>query len=155
MHEVAWGRDDSPLVLESEPVSISRETTFDRDLHAVRDRQELGQIFTGLCSKLALDLQRKGYVAKTIGIKLRYDDFRISTRDQTAPTYTADAATIRKLAGLCLKRVPLDKRLRLLGVRASALAKAGSIPVFEQNTSLVQSVRPQDAIKIIATDQLF
>ena len=35
-----------PVVTESEPVSMSRETTFDRDLHAVRDRAELGAIFT-------------------------------------------------------------------------------------------------------------
>ena len=91
MHEVAWGRDDSPVVTESEPVSMSRETTFERDLHAVRDRAELGAIFTDLCEQLADDLQRKGYVGKTIGIKLRYDDFKIATRDQTMDHYTADA----------------------------------------------------------------
>ena len=153
MHEVAWGRDDSPITLESEPVSISRETTFDRDLHAVRDRQALGDIFTELCNKLAGDLQRKGYVAKTIGIKLRYDDFKIATRDHTAQGHTADALTIRQLAGLCLKRVPLDKRLRLLGVRASALAKAGTNHVLEQNMPLVQSGRAESAIKTIAIDQ--
>ena len=155
MHEVAWGRDNSPITLESEPVSISRETTFDRDLHAVRDRQALGEIFTELCSKLAGDLAAKGYVAKTIGIKLRYDDFRIATRDHTAQGHTADALVIRQLAGLCLKRVPLDKRLRLLGVRASALAKADSIPVLEQNKPLVQIVRAESATKSIAGDQLF
>ena len=71
MHDAAWGRDDRPVVTESEPVSMSRETTFDRDLHAVRDRIELGTIFTDLCKQLASDLQRKGYVGKTIGIKLR------------------------------------------------------------------------------------
>ncbi len=49
MHEAAHGRDERPVVLESEPVSISRETTFERDLHAVRDRAELGAIFTTLC----------------------------------------------------------------------------------------------------------
>ena len=155
MHEVSWGRDESPITLESEPVSISRETTFDRDLHAVRDKQALGEIFTELCGKLAADLQRKGYVAKTIGIKLRYDDFKIATRDHTAQSHTADALMIRKLAGLCLKRVPLDQRLRLLGVRASALAKAGGSAVFEQNTPLAQSIPTALAIKNIATDQLF
>ncbi|RQO82239.1 DNA polymerase IV [Acidovorax sp. FJL06] len=128
MHRVAWGRDDSPVVTESEPVSMSRETTFDRDLHAVRDKAELSAIFTDLCLRLAEDLQRKGYVARTIGIKLRYDDFKIATRDHTADLYTADGATIRQLAGQCLKRVPLDKRLRLLGVRASTLARLGEAP---------------------------
>ena len=127
MHEVAWGRDDRPVVTHSEPVSISRETTFERDLHAVRDRAELGAIFTQLCGKLADDLNRKGYKAKTIGIKLRYDDFKIATRDHTGAEPVQDAIAIRQLAGQCLKRVPLDKKLRLLGVRASSLVKSGTV----------------------------
>ncbi|MGJ7580930.1 Y-family DNA polymerase [Variovorax sp. RHLX14] len=126
MHEVAWGRDDRPVVTESEPVSMSRETTFERNLHAVRDRAELGAIFTHLCEKVAEDLQRKGYVGKTIGIKLRYDDFRIATRDQTIDRFIADAKAIRQTAGQCLKRVPLDRPLRLIGVRVGALVRVGS-----------------------------
>ena len=126
MHEVAWGRDERPVVTESEPVSMSRETTFERDLHAVRDRAELGAIFTWLCEKVAEDLQRKGYVGKTIGIKLRYDDFRIATRDQTIDQFTDDARLIRQSAGMCLKRVPLERPLRLLGVRVGTLVRADS-----------------------------
>src|SRR6478752_6843599 len=111
MHDAAWGRDDRPVVTESEPVSMSRETTFDRDLHAVRDRAELGAIFTDLCTRVAEDLQRKGYVGRTIGIKLRYDDFRTATRDVTLDQPTDDPAAIRRAAGQCLKRVPLDRKL--------------------------------------------
>ena len=122
MHRAAWGRDERPVVTESEPVSISRETTFERDLHAVQDKAELGAIFTRLCEQLAADLQRKGYVGKTIGIKLRYDNFQGATRDQTLDTYTADARAIRQAAGQCLKRVPLERKLRLLGVRVGSLA---------------------------------
>jgi len=156
MHEAAWGRDDRPVITESEPVSMSRETTFDRDLHAVRDKQTLSAIFTELCEKLGEDLQRKGYVARTIGIKLRYDDFKIATRDQTAESYTADGATIRKIAGQCLKRVPLDKRLRLLGVRAATLARLGEEPSIEKKGLSAQSARSQAATEFIAsTDQLF
>jgi DNA polymerase-4 len=155
MHEAAWGRDDRPVVTVSEPVSMSRETTFDRDLHAVRDKAELGAIFTRLCEQVAADLQRKGYLAKTIGIKLRYDDFKSATRDQTLEQFTADAKTIRKIAGLCLKRVPLDKRLRLLGVRAATLVKAGEESIYEQNRHVAQSGRAHTATEIVATDQLF
>ena len=126
MHEAAWGRDDRPVVTESEPVSMSRETTFERDLHAVRDKAELGAIFTDLCERVAEDLRRKGYVGKTIGIKLRYDNFQIATRDQTIGHFTGDPKLIRKIAGQCLKRVDLTRRLRLLGVRVGKLAKAGS-----------------------------
>ena len=157
MHEVAWGRDDRPVVTSSEPVSMSRETTFDRDLHAVRDKTALSALFTDLCTKLAADLQRKGYAAKTIGIKLRYDDFKIATRDQTLEGYTMDAKTIRQMAGQCLKRVPLDKKLRLFGVRAGTLeklenlAKTAESSTFQvSNRASDQSIRARAAPEIIA-----
>ncbi len=126
MHDAAHGRDTRPIVTTSEPVSISRETTFERDLHAQRDKAELGAIFTRLCQQVADDLARKGYVGKTIGIKLRYDDFKCVTRDLTLDACTGDAQAIRHAAGLCLKRVPLTQRLRLLGVRVGSLARAGA-----------------------------
>jgi len=113
---------DRDVVTVSEPKSISRETTFERDLSATRDRSELSRIFTSLCAGVASDLQRKGYVARTIGIKLRYEDFHIVTRDLTLPAPTADPAVIRRAAGECLRRVALEQRLRLLGVRASTLS---------------------------------
>ena len=127
LHEASHGRDERAVITYSEPKSISRETTFERDLHAVRDRAELGAIFTELCVQLAGDLARKGYASKTIGIKLRFDDFKSVTRDLSLPAHTLDAATIRRAAGECLKRVDLSRRLRLLGVRAGALAKLSDL----------------------------
>ncbi|HMS27672.1 MAG TPA: DNA polymerase IV [Burkholderiaceae bacterium] len=135
LHRAGWGKDDNPVSLNSEPVSISRETTFDRDLHAVRDKAELGAIFTKLCEQLAADLQRKAYVGKTIGIKVRYTDFKSATRDQTLDFYTDDAATIRQAAGLCLKRMPLMQRLRLLGVRVGSLMKSEAVVTPPKQTS--------------------
>jgi len=126
MYEAAWGWDDRPVVTESEPVSMSRETTFERDLHAVRDRAQLRELFTTLCERLAEDLQRHGYVGKTIGVKLRYDNFQRATRDQTIEGYTNDATLIRRTAGLCLKRAPLERRLRLLGVKVAGLVRSDS-----------------------------
>ncbi|MDD2729072.1 DNA polymerase IV [Malikia sp.] len=127
MFDAARGRDDSPVVTHSEPVSISRETTFERDLHAVHDKAELGALFTRLCEQVAADLKAKGYVGRTIGIKLRYDDFQSVTRDLTVEQHTADAREIRRHAGQCLKRVDLTRRLRLLGVRVGTLARAGKL----------------------------
>mgnify|MGYP001180990342 CR=1 FL=1 len=122
--EAAHGRDERPLSYSRDPKSISRETTFERDLHAKHDREELGALFTRLCERLADDLKRKGVVAKSVGVKLRQDDFRIVTRELTMDRYTADAAVIRRHAGLCLKRMPLERRFRLLGVRAGHLLAA-------------------------------
>ncbi|MEG0053199.1 MAG: DNA polymerase IV [Comamonas sp.] len=123
LHDAAWGRDERAVETESEPVSMSRETTFERDLHAVHDRAELGAIFTDLCQRVADDLQRKGYLGRTVGIKLRFDDFKIATRDQTLALPMQDGQTIRQAAGQCLKRVPLGKRLRLLGVKVGGLIR--------------------------------
>ena len=139
LHRASWGKDDNPISLNSEPVSISRETTFDRDLHAVKDKAELGAIFTKLCEQLAGDLQRKGYQGKTIGIKVRYANFKGATRDQTLDIYTDDAATIRQAAGLCLKRMPLTQKLRLLGVRVGGLIKKSDDTKVESLSTPVES----------------
>ena len=126
LHEAAHGRDERAVVTWSEPKSISRETTFERDLHPVRDRQALSRIFTDLCMGLTDDLRRKGYAGRTIGLKLRYDDFRTVTRDRTLDAPTQDMRVIRRAAGECLKSVNLDRKIRLLGVRASSLEAAGA-----------------------------
>jgi DNA polymerase-4 len=123
LHDAANGIDDRPLVTHGEPVSMSRETTFERDLHAVRDKAELTRIFSELAAQVATDLQRKGYAGRTIGIKLRFEDFKTVTRDLTLPQAVADAQAIRDAAGQCLKRVDLSRRLRLLGVRAGGLVR--------------------------------
>ena len=159
LHAASHGQDDRPVVTTSEPVSLSRETTFEHDLHAVRDRAALSAVFTRLCEQVAADLQRKGYVGKTIGIKLRYDDFSGVTRDLTVEQYTADAKTIRQLAGQCLKRAPLQKKLRLLGVRVGALLKVEDAPVSTSQQAVAHANRAQAAIKTEAsgsqTGQLF
>ncbi len=124
LFDAARGHDERPVVTHSEPVSMSRETTFERDLHAQRDKAALSAILNQLVAQLAADLQRKGYIGRTIGIKLRFDDFKTVTRDLTVDRATADAPDIRLAAGLCLKRVDLTRRLRLLGVRVGALQRA-------------------------------
>ena len=121
LHAAARGFDERPLVTESEPVSMSRETTFAQDLHAIRNKAELGDVFTRLCDRVAEDLQRKGYAGRTIGVKLRYADFKSVTRELTVEAFTQDAVVIRRIAGQCLKRVPLEQSIRLLGVRVGGL----------------------------------
>ena len=128
LHAASHGIDERPVITSSEPKSISRETTFERDLHVRHDRAALSKIFTALCTQVAQDLQHKGYLGRTIGIKLRYEDFHTVTRDFTLPVATADAVTIRRAAEECLRRVPLNRKLRLLGVRASALSASNALP---------------------------
>jgi len=97
-------------------------------LHDAAHGKDDSGVFTRLCEQVAADLQRKGYAGKTIGVKLRYENFQSVTRDHTLEIATDQASTIRHTAGLCLKRVDLNRRFRLLGVRVGSLIKAGEQP---------------------------
>lgn len=131
LYEVSRGIDQRPVITNAEPKSISRETTFERDLHPRQDRPGLSEAFTALCVQVAGDLKRKGYAGRTISIKLRFEDFRTITRDFSLPGYTNDPARIRRAAGECLRRVPLQKKIRLLGVKVSALCAETAVPAAE------------------------
>jgi len=119
--QVAHGQDERPVVLVSEPKSVSRETTFASDLHVVRDRAELSHTLMQLSERLAQDLLRKRCQGRTIGVKLRFEDFQTVTRDHTLAQATDAAATILQAARVCLKRIPMQRRIRLLGLRVGKL----------------------------------
>jgi len=123
LHEAALGHDERPLSRTREPKSISRETTFERDLHPLQNREELSRILQNLCERLAQDLERKGYLAQNIGIKLRFEDFSTLTRDHALPAPIGDPAALIEAARANLRRVKFDRRLRLLGIRAGSLIR--------------------------------
>jgi DNA polymerase IV len=120
LHESAHGRDERPVVTFSEPKSRSRETTFETD---TRDRGELAAMLAALCGDVAEDLRARGYAGRTIGVKLRYANFRTVTRDATIAKATNDAVTIREAAFEALGRIPLDRAVRLIGVRVGNLCR--------------------------------
>jgi DNA polymerase-4 len=124
LHEAAWGRDERPVVTESEPRSRSRETTFDTDLDPRRDRARLEAVLEQLAAQVARDLAARGYAGRTVGVKLRYADFQTLTRDRSLSAATSEPGLILAAARECLDRVRLDRRVRLLGVRVSSLEPA-------------------------------
>lgn len=121
MNAAANGRHDAPVVTVREPKSRSRETTFQAD---VSDWQEIARTLATLSARVAEDLRNRGYAGRTVGIKLRFSDFHTVTRDRTLAEPTCDARTIRLAAFDCLKRIELDRRVRLLGVRVTELTDA-------------------------------
>ena len=125
LHETSNGRDERPVVTFREPKSRSAETTFDED---TRDWQELARVLARLAKRVADELREEGYLARTIGIKLRYSDFERITRDRTLEAATDDPLEIRRAAFECFGRVELKKKVRLLGVKLSDLHRAGEEP---------------------------
>ncbi len=118
---VAHGRDERAVVTHSEPKSRSRETTFDRDLDPATERAAIDEVIGRLSVQVAADLARRGYLGRTIGIKLRFDDFTTVTRDVTLPQPTAQADLVTRTARGMLAKVDLRRRIRLLGVRVGNL----------------------------------
>jgi len=102
MHDAAHGRDDRPIVTWRPAQSRSR----------------------ALCRQVAKDLAARSDCGRTIGLKVRFEDFTTVTRDLTLPAAVADAASIEAAVQECLARVKLTRRIRLLGVRVGALEGA-------------------------------
>jgi len=141
LSQAANGIDERPVITYREPKSISRETTFERDLHVREDREELSRQFTALCARVALDLVRKGYHCRTVGVKLRFADFQPVSREWTLPpTHAAlfDAKDIRRAAGECLRRIRFTQRIRLLGVRCGGLVAATEEAETERQGALFE-----------------
>jgi DNA polymerase-4 len=120
LYDASRGIDDSPLITHWEPKSISRETTFQED---VKNWQVIARTLAQLTKEVVADMQDSGYQAKTVTIKIRFSDFQTLTRAKTMADYTNSEEEIRKAAFACLKRIDLNKRVRLIGVRATNLEK--------------------------------
>lgn len=120
LYEASRGIDDSPLITHWEPKSISRETTFQID---VKDWQVIARTLAELTKEVVADMMDHGYTAKTITVKIRFSDFQTFTRAKTISDYSDSEEEIRKAAFACLKRIELNKRVRLIGVRASNMEK--------------------------------
>jgi DNA polymerase-4 len=98
--------------------SESRETTFERDLRGLEALQPvLDRLAEQLCSTLARQ-ERSG---RTIGIKVRLDDFSTHTRARTLGEPTNDLDTVRRVATQLLDEFDPPRPVRLLGVRVAGL----------------------------------
>jgi DNA polymerase-4 len=117
----ARGVDPRDLDLELEPVSVSAEDTFARDLS---DRERLHDEVRRLSQLVSERLRNSGLSGRTVTAKLRYTDFSIRTRSTTLPAAVDDAALIGDVACGLLDRGLRDRpgALRLVGVGVSGLS---------------------------------
>jgi DNA polymerase IV len=120
LYEASRGIDESPLVTHWEPKSFSRETTFQAD---VKDWQVIARTIAEQAREIVSDLRHRGYRARTVTLKVRYEDFRTITRNLSLAEAIGEEGMIRKAAFTCLKRVELNRKVRLIGVRVSNLER--------------------------------
>jgi DNA polymerase IV len=106
------------------PKSVSHEETFQRDLDA--DEDVLRELLA-LSGRVAARLRVDGYQARTVVLKARLANFTTLTRSRTLPDPTDVGADLFHVTGELYRALPgARRRIRLLGVQATALIPAGA-----------------------------
>jgi DNA polymerase-4 len=110
--------DDALVTQERKVISESREVTFDRDIVDVDELEAaLVRLVERLCQGLSTQ-QRRG---RTVGIKVRLDDFSTHTRSRTLSEAVDSADRVGPVAVDLLRRFGAPRPVRLLGVRVAGL----------------------------------
>ncbi len=117
----ARGVDPRGLEVAGEPVSVSAEDTFARD---VSERAVLHEEVRRLAELVSERLRSSGLSGRTVTAKLRYGDFSIRTRSTTLAAAVDEPEVISKVACSLLDRGLRDRpgALRLVGVGVSGLS---------------------------------
>jgi DNA polymerase IV len=122
LHRRAWFHDDSPVETERVLKSRSNEVTFDED---VASPAELETVLRRLARELCEGLAARGKRGRTIGIKVRLDDWTNVTRARTIEAATCDVELVTEIAVELLRAYAPPRPVRLLGVRMASFAREG------------------------------
>jgi DNA polymerase IV len=112
---------DGQVAPVRETKSQSSETTFDVD---VADREEQERVLDGLAADLCERLEHRELRGRTVGIKVRLDDWTTVTRARTLDHAVNDLETVRAIARELLRAYDPPRPVRLLGVRVAAFEGA-------------------------------
>ncbi|MDK2930066.1 MAG: polymerase [Bacillota bacterium] len=122
LHDVANGIDESPVDpgMWERPKSLGREITLAEDS---ADEEVLTRHLLSLAEQVARRLRKRGLVARTVTLKLRYSDFATLTRSRTLDEFTCyDEDIYRASVELFRTNWTRSRKVRLIGVSASGLA---------------------------------
>ena len=113
LQQLSHGIDDRAVVSEHEPKSSGSETTFARDLTDVTEMSDsLGEMARGVAGWL----EGRHLYARTVCIKVRYDDFTTITRSHSAAPTRDEAAIVNRALALLGRTDAAHRPVRLLGV---------------------------------------
>jgi DNA polymerase-4 len=108
--------DETPIAPVREIRSQSAETTFDVD---VADQGEMATHVAALAEELCRRLHVRDLEGRTVGIKVRLDDWTNVTRSHTVEEPTNDPAVVVPVALDLLRAYAPPRPVRLLGVRVA------------------------------------
>lgn len=121
LYNAARGIDDSEVETSHDAKSVGHETTFEKDTD---DPEQIRQTLAWLSEKSCYRLRRTGKKARTVTLKLRYDDFETITRAKTIPATDDDALVMKTANELFNESYAWKRKVRLLGVSLSKFQKS-------------------------------
>jgi DNA polymerase IV len=121
LHTRAQLLDDTPISVARETKSQSAETTFDSD---VADPTAMAVHLSALAEELCRRLRKRNLAGRTIGIKVRLDDWTNVTRSRTFDEPTNEPALVASVALDLLHAYDPPRPVRLLGVRVAGFGEA-------------------------------
>lgn len=121
--DLARGIDSRSVEPDSEAKSVSVEETYRSDLAS---REVIESAMLAHADRLAARLRRGGLVARTVTVKVRFDDFVTLTRSHTLPTPVADSNRLYSTALELLAQIEITRPVRLLGIGAGSLEEASA-----------------------------
>lgn len=123
LHALANGRDARRVETTRSTKSVGHEETFAAD---VTDEAELHRELLRLSTRTGERLRAKALEARTVSIKVRWDNFETLTRSRTLPEATNATQRIYRTAlDLFAGLRGVMRPVRLIGVRAEQLTGAG------------------------------
>ena len=127
LHALAHNRDPRPVHVGRRRRSIGSQRALGR---SSRSRGAVEATLIALVDRVTRRLRTARRVARTVVLRLRFDDFSRATRSQTLPQATAETATILVTAqGLLAAALPLIERrgLTLVGIALANLEDDSAI----------------------------
>lgn len=120
--QVANGIDEEDVVTTYSIKSISSETTFDED---VADKGKIMEAFASLINDVHARALSQNMLFRTVGIKVRLEDFSTFTRAKTHTRYTNDRVVIEDCVRMLFDEFKTSRKMvRLVGVRVGNLKRA-------------------------------
>jgi DNA polymerase-4 len=114
---VAFFHDSSPVESRVAAKSNSSEITFDED---VEDLGVLEETVRRMAADLCQGMKRNDKRVRTIGIKVRLDDFTNATRARTLDAFTNEVEEVTAVALDLLRAYAPARPVRLIGVRVAS-----------------------------------
>ena len=146
LFKYAGGLDSSPVLSGCEPKSFSAEETFFSDSNNL---SKIRKVLFKQAERVGRDLRKHKYKGRTITLKIKFEDFKTTTRSRTLQVPVCSTAAIFETALALLNGLKIDRKIRLVGVGASSLIRSiRQISLFTDKKEKKQDMLDQTIDKI-------